>query len=223
MKKLVIFGTGRIADCASYYFERDGDYEVVAYCCDRLFLKDKHFKGLPVIAFEDIVELYPPQHFSLFIALGYHGLNELRRQKYNEGLMKGYILSSYVSPYVYGNFTVGMNSMLLDGAIMQPKSKIGNNVFVWGGAMVGHHAVIQDHGWVTGSANIGGLSMIGESCFLGLNATIGHGVEIGHRSLIGANALVTKSIPSESVIIVGDTETHRLKVDQFLRLTSCFR
>lgn len=223
MKELVIFGTGRIADCVSYYFQRDGDYRIAAYCCDRLFLDEMTFNGLPVVAFEDLAELYPPDRYSLFIALGYHGLNDLRAQKYGEGVAKGYTLASYVSPYVHGDFEIGANSLLLDNAVIQPRAKIGNDVFVWGGAMIGHHALIKDHCWVTGSANIGGLSTIGEGCFLGLNATIGHGVDVGRRCLIGANTLITKPVADESVIVVSDTETHRLKVDQFLRLTNCFR
>lgn len=223
MKELVIFGTGKISDCVSYYFEREGDYRIAAYCCDRSFLEEETFNGRPVVAFENIEENYPPERFSLFIALGYHGLNGLRKMKCSEGGAKGYTLASYVSPYVYGDFTIGANSLLLDGAVVQPKAKIGNNVFVWGGAMIGHHAAIQDHCWVTGSANVGGLSTIGEECFLGLNATIGHGVEVGVRCLIGANTLITKPVASESVIVTSDTVTHRLKVDQFLRLTSCFR
>jgi len=223
MKELIIFGTGIIADCVSYYFEREGNYSIAAYCCDRSFLKEKNFNGRPVVTFEDIMDVYPPERYSMFIALGYHGLNDLRTQKYIESVAMGYELVSYVSPYLHGDFTIGANSLLLDDAIVQPKAKIGNNVFVWGGAMIGHHAVIQDHCWVTGSANVGGLSTIGESCFLGLNATIGHGVDVGRRCLIGANALITKSIANESVIVVSDTQAHRLKIDQFLRLTSCFR
>jgi len=223
MKEIVIFGTGKIADCVSYYFEREGDYRIVAYCCDRTFLKEKTFNGRPVVAFEEIVSLYPPERYAMFIALGYHEVNALRTQKYHEGLAKGYILASYVSPYVHGTFTIGANSLLLDNAVVQPKVTIGNNAFIWGGAMIGHHAIINDHCWVTGSANVGGLSTIGEGCFLGLNATIGHGVEVGSSSIIGANTLITKPVASESVIVSSDTEIHRLKVHQFLRLTSCFR
>ena len=223
MVEIIVFGTGKISDCASYYFEREGNYRIVAYCCDREYLEEKSFKGRPVVAFEEIVKLYPPERHALFIALGYHDVNALRTRKYYEGLAKGYKFVSYISPYVHGEFTIGANSLLLDNAVVQPRAKIGNNAFVWGGAMIGHHAVIQDHCWVTGSANVGGLSMIGEGCFLGLNATIGHGVEVGSRSIIGANTLITKPVASESVIVSRDTEIHRLNVDQFLRLTSCFR
>ena len=222
MKQLVIFGTGKISECVSYYFERDGDYQIAAYCCDLSFIKKKTFNGRPVVAFENIVEEYPPNHFSLFIAIGYHGLNRLRKLKCEEGLAKGYSLASYVSPNVCGDFKIGANSLLLDGAVVQPKVKIGNNVFVWGGAMIGHHAVIEDHCWVTGSANIGGLSILGSESFLGLNATIGDQVTVGARCLVGANTLITSSIASGAVFISCDSPKHRLNTDQFLKISTNF-
>jgi len=218
-----MFGTGKIAECASYYFERDGEYQIVAFCCDRSFLDGSTFAGRPVVAFEDIDHLFPPEEYELFIALGYHQVNQLRRKKFLEGLAKGYALASYSSPQVQGDFTIGANSLVLDNVSIQPKAQIGNNVFIWGGAMIGHHAVVQDHCWVTGSANIGGLTSIGESTFLGLNSTIGQSVTIGERCLLGANTLVTKCLAEDSVVVVPDTEVHRLKVDQFLRLTQVFR
>ena len=223
MKKLIIFGIGKISDCVSYYFERDSDYVIEAYCCDGDYIKQDTFNDRPVVAFEDINKIYPSREFSIFIALGYHNLNKLRSSKYSEAIAKGYNLASYRSPYVLGDFSLGSNSMVLDGAVIQPKVKICSNVFVWGGVMIGHHAVINDHCWVTGGANVGGLSTIGASSFLGLNSTIGHGVNIGNDCLIGANTLITKNIAYESVVVMGDTETHRLRSGQFLRLTNCFR
>ena len=222
MKDLVIFGTGKIAECVSYYFEREREWRIVAYCCDRSHMQEDSFLGHPVIAFEDVKKLYPPVRYLMFVALGYHGINSLRRTKYEEALNKGYDLASYVSPSVYGKFLVGNNSLILDDAVIQPFVSIGNDVFIWGGAMIGHHAVIRDHSWITGSANVGGLSDIGEACFLGMNATIGPEVKVGAKSLLGANSLVTKCVPDNSVIIVRDTEVHRLDVDNFLRLTSSF-
>lgn len=222
MKNLVIFGTGKIGECLSYYFERDGGLRIVAYCVDREFLKEETFFGCPVVAFEDVERLYPADRHAMFVALGYHKINRLRRQKCEEAAAKGYELASYVSPQVTGKFTIGANSMVLDGATIQPLASIGNDVLVWGGAMIGHHARIGDHCWITGGANIGGLADIGEECFFGLNATIGHEVSVGARSILGAGSLVTKSIPAESVVVVRDTERHRLNSEQFLRLTKVF-
>ena len=222
MKKLVIFGTGKIAECVTYYFEREKKFQIVAYCCNREFIKEQTFNNRPVIAFEDISEAYPAEKYYLFVAVGYHRVNGLRSEIYRQGIDKGYEFATFVSPNVKGDFTVGENSLILDDVAIQPRVKIGNNVFIWGGALIGHHVHIEDNCWITGSANIGGLSIIGEGCFLGLNATVGHQVHIGKGSLIGANTLLTKSVEANSVAVVSDTEIHRLQTNQFLKLTSHF-
>ena len=42
---------------------------------------------------------------------------------------------------------------------------------------------------------------IGERCWIGANAVILPGVEIGDNVIVGAGAVVTKSFPSNSILI----------------------
>lgn len=42
---------------------------------------------------------------------------------------------------------------------------------------------------------------IGENCFIGINAIILPGVKIGDQVLVGAGAIVTKDIPSNSIVV----------------------
>ena len=53
-KEIVIFGVSEISELAHFYFETDSEYKVVAFTVDREFKKADSFKGLPIIAFEDI-------------------------------------------------------------------------------------------------------------------------------------------------------------------------
>ena len=50
MKRLIVFGTGKISECVSYYFERERKYKIEAFCCDRSFLLHHTFNGRPVVA-----------------------------------------------------------------------------------------------------------------------------------------------------------------------------
>lgn len=222
MKDLIIFGTGTIAQCMAYYFEREGQWRIAAFCVDAAHKTQEEFLGRPVVTFEEIETKYPPAKYVMFVALGYHQVNALRRLKFDAAKAKGYRLASYVSPHVTGKFQIGENSFVLDGAVMQPFVELGNDVFVWGGAMLGHNAVIEDHCWITGSANIGGFVHLGKGCFVGLNATVGQSVTVGKNCILGANSLSTKNVPEGAVIVVRDTEAHRLGTDHFLKITSCF-
>lgn len=223
MKKLVLFGLGKIADVAYQHFLRDGGYEVVALCCDRAWIgKGQALSStLPVVAFEDVEAQYPPDEHEMFVALGYHELNKLRARRVQDAKAKGYRLASYVSPRadVGSWFEVGENCLILDGVGIQPGARVGNNVSIWNHSLIGHHAVIGDDVWIAAGATIGGMAEVGQSSFIGLNATLGGELTLGADCFVGAGALVLKSAPDKSVFVQPGTERFRLDSTQFLRMT----
>lgn len=226
MKRLIIFGLGKIADVAYHHFVRDNEYEVVAFTCDAEWLpatggQENMYSGHPVLPFEDIERHYPPETVSMFMAIGYHDLNAVRARKCQEAKAKGYTLISYVSPRAdHGPWLeVGENCLILDGVGIQPGVRIGNNVSLWNNALIGHHSVVQDHCWIAAGATLGGLVTLGERCFVGLNATIGGELSIGADCFLGAATLVVKSAPPRSVFIARGTDKFRLESDDFIRMT----
>lgn len=221
MSKIVIFGAGKIADVAYYQLTNDSPHDVVAFSVDGDYIEQDEKLGLPVIAFEDVVAKYSPDDYKMFVAVGYQDLNRFRARKYAEAKEKGYELISYVSSRVanFGNIEIGDNTFILEGAVIQPCTKIGNNVFFWNGNHLGHHASVEDHCYIAGQVVISGASVIEPYCFVGVNATIGHEIRVGTESFIGAGTLVTKNVAPKSVYIAPDTPKFRLDSDSFLRLT----
>src|ERR1044071_8752344 len=90
VSKIVIFGAGKIADEAYFYLTNDSPHKVVAFTVDREHLEVSEKLGLPVVAFEDIVRLYPANNFKMFVAVGYQDLNKFRARKYEEAKARGY-------------------------------------------------------------------------------------------------------------------------------------
>ncbi len=221
MSKIVIFGEGKIADEAYFYLTNDSPHDIVAFTADKNYITRRKLFDLPVIAFEEVEKKYPPDHFKMFVALGYQHLNKLRARKYHEAKDKGYELISYVNSRAsnFGDVEIGDNCFILENAVIQPCSKIGNNVFIWSGNHIGHHATVGDHCYICGQVIISGHTTIEPYCFIGVNATIGHEVTIGTESLIGAGTLVTKNTPPKSVYIIRDTPKYRLDSTSFLKLT----
>jgi hypothetical protein len=86
-KKLILFGLEDFADIAFEYFTHDSDYEVVGFTVDRKFLSLDCKFGLPVVAFEDVTDIFPPQECELFAAVVYALLTGLGK-KYAIGLLK---------------------------------------------------------------------------------------------------------------------------------------
>ncbi len=218
--KLIIFGTGKISEVVSNYFELDENHEICGYVVDDKYKKDDNFLGKPLVSESEVMGLYPPKKFKCFIAIGYQNNNSLRSDKFDLYKKMGYNFTSYIPSNLKINFEFGENNFIMDSAIIQPKVSIGNNVFVWGGSMVGHHSKIKDNCWITGGSLIGGSAVIEKFTFLGMGSTIGHEITIGCNSFIGASTLVTKDTPNDSVIIEPDSKKIRLTTDQFLKISS---
>ncbi|MCG8701967.1 MAG: acetyltransferase [Bacteroidales bacterium] len=222
-ENLIIFGTGKIAEAISFFFNRDSGYEIKAYVVDDNYASKETFLNKPVVPLSDVAEAHPPSSNTAFIAVGYQGMNSLRSSKYEHFKSLGYSFASYKSPYIAVDCEYGENSILMDGVLLQPCTKFGNNVFVWGGTMVGHHANIDDHCWLTGGCQVGGIAKLGKATFVGLGAIIGNEINIGEKCMLGAGCIITKSISDGVVLIESNTDAHRLNSDQFTRMSTCFR
>lgn len=211
-KKLVIFGAGEIAQLAHYYFTHDSDVDVVAFTADRAFLTEPSFCGLPVVAFEDVVQLYPPATHSFFVALSYSKLNVIRKDKYLAAKALGYECISYISSKatMLNEGRIGENCFILEDNTVQPFATIGNNVTLWSGNHIGHHSTIKDHSFVSSHVVVSGGVVIGENCFIGVNATLRDHITIGDRCVIGAGTILLSNAEPEGVYMGNETERSKV-------------
>lgn len=221
MAKVVIFGCGRGADVAARYLTEDSQHEVVAFMVDQQYKTSDSFRGLPLVDYANIEQLYPPQEYQLFAPLGFQGMNMARAEKYLEGKRKGYTFISYISSkaVTHDNFRVGENCFILENNTINFDVCIGNNVVIWSTSQIGDQTIIGDHAWIS-SATISGGVTIGEYCFLGVNCTIADQVAIASNCYIGAGALIVKDTVESGVYVVEGTK--RLPVDsgKFLSMIS---
>ena len=207
-KRLVLFGTGQIAELASFYFKHDSSHEVVGYAVDGEYVKESSLRGIPVVAFEEVEKSFPVESHAMFIALSYSGMNALRMEKFQQSRQKGYELAYYVSSKatIWPGFEPKPNQFILEDNTIQPFARVGENVTLWSGNHIGHHSIIGDHTFVTSHVVISGNVTLGECCFLGVNATIRDGIRIGDGSLIGAGAIIMKSTEEDSLLAVKGTQ-----------------
>lgn len=198
---IVLFGTGQIAELAEFYFTHDSPHRVVAYTVDGQYVKEATLRGLPVVAFEEVAQAFPPDHHAMFVAVSYSGMNALRVSKFREARQKGYDLAHYVSSKatVWPGFERRANQFILEDNTIQPLARVGENVTLWSGNHVGHHSSIGDHVFVASHVVISGNVTVGERCFLGVNATIRDGVQVADGTLIGAGAIIMKNTEADSL------------------------
>ena len=147
MDKVVLFGNGQIASVVYYYLTYDSPYEVVGFTVDRSHIQEESLFGLPIVPFEDVQSIFPPDEYKMFVSISYRQVNKLRAAKYYEAKEKGYRLISYISSKasIWTGLVIGDNCLIMENNVIQPFVEVGNNVIIWSGNHIGHHTVIKDH------------------------------------------------------------------------------
>jgi sugar O-acyltransferase (sialic acid O-acetyltransferase NeuD family) len=201
--KLIIFGTGELAQLAYFYFSHDSEYDVLGFTLDSTYIDSPNYLGLPLIPFEEIENIYPPDEYKMFIAIGYSKLNQNRIDKYNQAKSKGYVLASYVSSKStsWPGLVVGENTFIMEDNTIMPFCVIGNNILVFVNNIIAHHMVIKDHVTITSHCAIGGNVIIEEKAFIGLNASLRNNIVIGQGAIIGTAANVVKDVDDYKVMM----------------------
>lgn len=202
-RRLVLIGDGPFAEIAYEYFTHDSEYEVVGFAVEQAYLRRDRLMGLPVVAFEQIEDLYPAGDHSFHAALVYTQGNALRTRLYEAAKAKGYRPASFVSPraFVWRNVELGEHCFVFEGNVVQPFVKVGRNVVLWSGNHIGHHSRIGDHCFVSSHVVVSGFVEIGDSCFLGVNSTFANNIRIGRGCTVGAAALVLGDVPDGETVV----------------------
>jgi sugar O-acyltransferase (sialic acid O-acetyltransferase NeuD family) len=215
MSKVVIFGVGELAQVAAVYLEADSPHQIVAFAVDAAYSAAKELLGKPVIPFEDLPRLYPPEQCQLFIAVGYKGLNQARAEVFQRCKALGYRCISYVCSKTvqWGHVEIGENCFIFENNVLQPFTRIGDNCVLWTGNFLAHHARIGNHCFLTSHVVVSGGTTIGDYCFVGANATLGDHIRIAPRCVIGAGALVVRDTEEGGVYLGAMTPRAKVSIE----------
>jgi sugar O-acyltransferase (sialic acid O-acetyltransferase NeuD family) len=209
-KPVVIFGGGAFAQVAAVYLTKDSPREVIAYTVDGKYVTADTFAGLPMVAFEELLESHPPERVDLLVATGFRGVNAVRRGLFERCRQLGYGFVRYVSSkaFVMSDEPIGENTFVFEANVVQPFVAIGDDVVVWSGNHIGHHSCVEDHCFIASHAVVSGHVTIGESSFVGVNATLRDGISLGPSCVIGAGAVVLGDQPAGTVLRATEASRH---------------
>jgi sugar O-acyltransferase (sialic acid O-acetyltransferase NeuD family) len=202
MAKVVIFGITDAGILCHFFLEHDSPHDVVAFTVDREYMQEESFRGLPLVPFEDVENIYPPSEYQMYIAMLFHKGNRTRAEKCFQAEAKGYDLISYVSSkaITWPGLVLGKNCFISEGSIINPFVEIGNNVTVAGG-FVGHHSIVKDHCFLAAHSVILGCSVIEPYCFIGANSTITHCVHVARECIIGSGVSISRNTKEKGVYV----------------------
>lgn len=202
-RPVIIFGNQLSSSLAWYCLTHDSTMHVAGFTVDESRLESTQHEGLPIVAFERLEQVFPPQDYRLLIPMGYVQINRIRRSRYEQAKQRGYQLASYVSTRasVWPDLVVGDNVLVYEHAIIQPFARVGDNCIIRSGAHVSHHCEIADHVFVSAEVAMASSCKIGEQAILGVGSVLRDGLRVAERSFVGAGAVVVTDTQADGVYV----------------------
>lgn len=199
---IVIYGKGDFAKLMLHYISTDSDYNVVAFCVDKAYLDSDSFCDLPLLSYEEIEKMYPPNKFQILLTIGYSNMRA-RKIMYKKIKEKGYKCINYISSVsnIDSSVILGENNIILGNTIVEPFVKIDNNNIIWSSCNICHDVNIESHSFIASQSLIGGFSKVKNSCFIGFNSTIIQNITLKDETLIGAKSLVIQNTQAHTKYI----------------------
>jgi acetyltransferase EpsM len=200
LKDLIIWGASGHALVVSEIIRLAGEYEIVAFVDNVNEGLPGTFQGLPLLQSIDQLKAFYQQGASCIVAIGHCNA----RLKLAE-LVKahGFELGRAIHPkaLLAEDVLIGRGSVIVGGAVINPGSRIGENVIVNTSASVDHECIIEDGAHIGPGAQLGGRVHVGRAAWVGIGATIKDRVRVGANSIVGAGAVVLTDVPDNSVVV----------------------
>jgi sugar O-acyltransferase (sialic acid O-acetyltransferase NeuD family) len=125
------------------------------------------------------------------------------RLKFQEKLLaEGLTPISVIHPsaIIAENIQIGKGVQIMAGAVIQPEVKIGDQCIINTNASVDHEDVLEDGVEVGPGGTLCGNVHVETNGWIAAGAVVLPRLKIGHDSLVGAGSLVTKDVPSNTMV-----------------------
>jgi len=125
MADIVVFGASQSAEVAKVYLEAHSDHRIVGFTVDPPFAKSERFCALPLVAWDRLEDVFPPDQVELLGPVSYRRMNEFRRDRYVEGKARNYRFASFVHPdcHIYTK-DIGEHCFILAANVIEPCARI---------------------------------------------------------------------------------------------------
>lgn len=96
---------------------------------------------------------------------------------------------------------IGAGTIVTPFVIISGATDVGPNVVFNGYASLGHHGSVGAHSVLGPYASVNGYVTLGAEVNVGAHGALVPGVTVGDRSVVGAGAVVSKDVPSDTVVV----------------------
>lgn len=159
--------------------------------------------GINVIGHEnEILSHYPPSTNKLVNGIGSITIPIQRENVFTKFKKVGYDFLNVIhhTAYIGKEVLLGEGAQLMAGCIIQPGSRIGDNVIINTRASIDHDCNIASHVHIAPGVVCSGGVTIGKGTHIGSGAVLLQGIKIGEHCLIASGAVVVKDVVSGSKV-----------------------
>ncbi len=202
MQSVIIIGNSSMSEVLYTLIKNDKRYKVECFAVDSKFITANTFLGLRVIDISEISKKYVKSKVKLLIGIGYKNINRNREDVFNRLLSLGFNIETYIHKDASVHTDkIGVGSIILPGAVIDPGCEIGSNTIIWSNVICAHHSIIGNNCWVAAGTILSGESTIRKNTFLGVGSIILNKVIVAEYNIIGAGAVIMRNTKDEEVYL----------------------
>lgn len=131
------------------------------------------------------------------ISIGDNGI----RKRIAESLKSEYSTAVHPEAIISGSARIGVGTVVMAGAIINPDVVVGQHCIVNTGVSVDHECALEDYVHLSPHATLCGNVRVGEGAWIGAGAVVIQGIKIGKWSIVGAGAVVTRDVPDYTEVV----------------------
>ena len=189
---IILIGAGGHCVSVIDVIEQEDKYNILGV----LDSKDaeKNVLGYPVLGGDELIPNLVKDNNYFLITVGQIKSYSIRQNIADNLKNNKAKLAIVVSPlaYVSKHASIQDGSIIMNGAIVNAKSKIGKHCIINTKSNIEHGVMIRDFCHISTCAVVNGDSVIGKGTFIGSNATVSNGIRIKENSIISAGKFIKR-------------------------------
>ena len=191
MNNIFVFGASGHAKVVIDIIEKQGLYKIAFLADDNVSLKGSTLYGYSVVGGRE--ELLETEIITGIVAIGSNNARSKVASWMTENGF-GLITAIHPSACVARGVTIGSNSVIMAGAIINSDCSVGSGVIINTKASVDHDCLIGNDVHIAPGATLCGAVTVGDGSFVCAGATIIPNLTLGKYVTIGAGATVITDI-----------------------------